>query len=132
MTRGTVLILDDSEIILEATKLALEEVGFRVVTLESPFLLFETMQREKPDVVLVDVNMPQLSGDRVLEVSNAFGAFRDTPVLLYSTLEEGELRAMAARYRADGFVRKSLDRQQLLREVDDWVRVARERRSRPS
>jgi DNA-binding response OmpR family regulator len=132
MKKGTVLILDDSEIILEATKLALEEAGFGVVTLDSPFLLFETMQREKPDVVLVDVNMPQLSGDRVLEVSNAFGAFRETPVLLYSTLEESELRAMASRYRADGFVRKSLDRQHLLQEVDGWVRVARERRSRPS
>jgi DNA-binding response OmpR family regulator len=128
MTKGKILILDDSEIILEATKLSLEEAGFDVATLTSPFLLFETMQRERPDVVLVDVNMPALSGDRVLEVSNAFGAFRETPVLLYSTLEEQELRAMASRYGADGFVRKSLDRQNLLHEVDGWVKVARQRR----
>src|SRR6185503_12234040 len=110
-------------------KLALEDVGHSVVTLTSPFLLFETTQRETPDVVLVDVNMPTLSGDRVLEVSNAFGAFRQTPVLLYSTLEEAELRAMATRYGADGFVRKSLDRQNLLREVENWVGVARQRRA---
>lgn len=128
MSKGKILILDDSEIVLEATRLVLEDADFEVAVLTSPFLLFETMQREKPDVVLVDVNMPTLSGDRVLEVSNAFGAFRETPVLLYSTLEEAELRAMAGRYGADGFVRKSLDRQLLLHEVEGWVRVARERR----
>jgi len=128
MSKGKILVLDDSEIVLEATRLALEEAEYDVATLTSPFLLFETMQRERPDVVLVDVNMPTLSGDRVLEVSNAFGAFRETPVLLYSTLEESELRTMASRYGADGFVRKSLDRQLLLREVEGWVRVARERR----
>src|SRR5688572_12507255 len=102
MAKGRVLILDDSEIILEATKLALEEEGYVVFTLTSPFLLLETMQREKPDVVLCDVNMPTLSGDRVLEVSNAFGAFRETPVLLYSTLEEAELKSLASRFGADG------------------------------
>jgi CheY-like chemotaxis protein len=125
---GKILVLDDSEIVLEATKMALEDAGHEVITLMSPFLLFETMQREHPDVVLVDVNMPALSGDRVLEISNAFGAFRETPVLLYSTIEAAQLKAMAQRYGADGFVRKSLDREVLLREVESWIEAAQKRR----
>jgi CheY-like chemotaxis protein len=128
MSKGKVLILDDSEIVLESATLTLEEAGYEVAPLRSPFLLFKTMQRERPDVALVDVHMPALNGDRVLEIAHGIGAFVGTPVLLYSTMEDAELRAMAARHGADGFVRKSADREQLVSAVERWLRVGRARR----
>lgn len=47
----------------------LEEAGYVVITVESPFGLSSALTREQPDVVLVDVTMPGLSGDKLVEIT---------------------------------------------------------------
>lgn len=128
MTRGKVLILDDSEIVIEATQLTLEDAGYTVVALTSPFELLETIHREKPDILLVDVNMPALQGPAVVEISKGFGALEGVPVLFYSTLEAEELQALVERYGADGYVHKTLDKGVLQVQVEQWVTRSRARR----
>jgi CheY-like chemotaxis protein len=104
---ATVLVLDDDEAVLEATQSSLHAAGYRVVTLSSPFLLFKTLERERPEIVLLDTRMPALDGDRVLEIAHGIGVFRDVLVFLFAEGEpDEELRARAARHGAAGVVRK--------------------------
>jgi DNA-binding response OmpR family regulator len=128
LASGKVLVLDPSEVVLEATRLALEAEGYDVVTLRTPFPLFETLHEEKPDVLLIEPAVPELRGDKILEILRGFGAIDSVPVLFHSTLSEEEGQALAQRCGADGWVTKSLDRSALLTRVREAVERSHVRR----
>jgi DNA-binding response OmpR family regulator len=68
--------------------------------------------------------VPELRGDKILEILKAFGAVDGVPVLFYSTLPAAEAQALAHRAGADGCVAKSLDRTALLARVRESVERA--------
>jgi len=103
-----VLVLDDSPTALRMTQVLLSRVGFEVVVMDSAALFFKTMEREKPDVVLVDVSMPLIDGGSVVEMSRKVQTHR-CPVLLYSDRPDRELQVLASQHGADGYVHKSND-----------------------
>lgn len=103
-----VLVLDDSPTALRMTQALLGRVGFDVVALDSAVHFFKSLEREKPDVVLVDVSMPVIDGGSVVAMSKKAQTHR-CPVLLYSDRPDRELAALASQHGADGYVRKSND-----------------------
>lgn len=103
-----VLVLDDSPTALRMTQTLLGRVGFDVVAIDSPALFFKSVEREKPDVVLVDVSMPVIDGGSVVEMSRKAQTHR-CPVLLYSDRSDKEMAALVSQHGADGYVRKTSD-----------------------
>jgi CheY-like chemotaxis protein len=107
--RQKILVVDDSDIALELARIRLEEAGFEVETLNSPFGFSAALWAQKPDLVLLDVSMPALQGDRLLQIAHRQGGKRRCPMVLYSDRSEQELRELAQSCGADGYVRKSAD-----------------------
>ena len=109
--RPKILVVDDSDIALELAKIRLEEAGFDVETLNTPFGFSATLWAQQPDLVLLDVSMPALHGDRLLQVAHRSrgGAApkRRCPIVLYSDRPEEELSQIARSCGADGYVQKS-------------------------
>jgi CheY-like chemotaxis protein len=103
-----VLVLDDSPTALRMTQALLGRVGFDVVALDSAVHFFKSLEKEKPDVVLVDVSMPVIDGGSVVAMARKAQIHR-CPVLLYSDRSDKELSALAAQHGADGYVRKTND-----------------------
>jgi DNA-binding response OmpR family regulator len=105
--RPRILVLDDSEFCLEVTRLILKEAGYDVVTLDSPARLCDALSTEDPDLLLVDVGMPELSGDKLVElVLRELSVDRLRPVVLFSARPEEELRSLASSCGAAGFIKK--------------------------
>ncbi|MFZ5445844.1 MAG: response regulator [Myxococcota bacterium] len=102
----SVLIIDDSEISLEATQTKLEGAGFQVKTLLDPFQLIRTLREEQPDVILLDVNMPALDGPKLLEAMRGYDFLKQTRVFLHSSMPPRELERECKRCRADGWLSK--------------------------
>ena len=69
-----VMIVDDENTVLEITGAVLEDHGYRVIKRESALGTSLAILREKPDVVLLDVNMPGLSGDRIAAEGSPWSA----------------------------------------------------------
>ena len=109
--RQKILVVDDSDIALELAKLRLEEAGFEVETLNTPFGFSATLWAQKPDLVLLDVSMPALHGDRLLQIAHrsqgGSTSKRRCPIVLYSDRPEEELSKLAKSCGADGYVQKS-------------------------
>src|SRR5512135_3008177 len=93
-----ILLVDDSDVVLEANRIALEDGGYDVVTVDNPFSVPYMLRKEKPDLVLLDVNMPTMAGDLVARIVSNHPLQR-VPIILYSTLPETEL---AERVKASG------------------------------
>lgn len=116
-----VLIVDDSAVILEAAKLALEDEGHHVITLDNPLAVAVAVRKEQPDLVLIDVNMPAVTGDVVTQIAKQHGVTRRTRVVLYSDISLNELAERARRCGATGFIRKTGNEAEFVRQVNGFL-----------
>lgn len=120
MTRGKILLVDDSPVMLEAGRISLEDAGFEVVTLDNPLTLAAVLRKERPDLVLCDVNMPAINGDLVAQIVNRCG-FAQSPIVLYSDISAQELEAKAKQCGARGFIQKTGDDEALVRAIQGFL-----------
>lgn len=104
--RQRILLVDDDPAHLDSTKGILEAEGYEVFTHTQPFGSTNAILQFRPDLVLLDVNMPGLSGERLAEVYRANAQTRTTRVMLYSSNDEDQLRAASKRLQLDGYICK--------------------------
>ena len=112
-----VVVIDDSEIVLEQTRLTLEREGISVVTCNSPIGSTLVVAREKPDLVLVDVDMASMNGGRVVSGIKSGPRTSSVPVLFYSDRSPAELDSLVRSSGADGYIQKDGDPAALVRQV---------------
>src|SRR6185369_1210421 len=113
----TILVIDDNAVVLEATRATLEQAGFRVVTHDRANGAVVAVLHERPDLVLLDVNMPNMTGDSLADVLGRTRATRGTLVVLYSSLPANALRMKAMAAGAHGFIQKTGVQTELVRQV---------------
>jgi CheY-like chemotaxis protein len=100
-----ILIVDDSAISRAVARRALEDRGFVIIESDSAFGLSSALQNERPDLVLMDVVLPSLHGDKAVEFARS-GGLHECPFILYSDRPEEELQALVRSSGASGYVRK--------------------------
>jgi DNA-binding response OmpR family regulator len=99
-----IVIIDDSNLVLKMSRLALEQLGYTVVPLSDPSD-FDPMSTGTPDLMLVDINMPQFYGDDIVSyIKDTYGL--DCPIYLFSNVSEQELEDAVGRCGANGFISK--------------------------
>ncbi len=122
---ATVLVVDDSEVVLAVTKSVLESAGYRVLTHPGPAGCVAMILQEKPDLVLIEVNMQKLGGEIIVKLFGKAQPNSETIILLYSTLSADHLRDKAQTSGAHGFIRKTEDSYELVRQVHRWLKKER-------
>src|SRR6266513_353546 len=118
----TVLIIDDSVVVLEAARSILQRAGYRVITRNRPSGSITAILNEKPDVVLLDLNMPTLSGEAILKVLGKTQNRPDSMVLLHSSLPLETLKMKAMSAGAHGYIQKTDNSAEFLRRLEYWIR----------
>ncbi|MBN2382570.1 response regulator [bacterium] len=114
--RKKILIVDDDPKILLMSKELLEMEGYEVSTHDQAFGTTNRAIKEQPDLVLLDINMPFLSGDLLAELIKDNRLTRNIPIVFYSSNDETSLAQMATRYQVRGYICKG-DLVQLRRKV---------------
>lgn len=117
MTKKRILVVDDDETHLTLARELLRFEGYDVAIHRTAFGATDRILRERPDLLLLDVNMPGLSGEGLVSVLRTRDDTRNTTILLYSSNDEDTLRRAAARLGVAGFVCKG-DVRDLYRKVD--------------
>jgi two-component system, OmpR family, response regulator len=120
--KPTIVIVDDCEVTLASTAEVLDRAGYRVITRDRPAGCVAMMLQEKPDLVLLDVCMPTVSGDTLVKLFSKASPNSGTIILLYSALDEPLLRSKAKSSGAHGYVSKTNDGALLLRAIRRWLR----------
>lgn len=129
--RGRVMIVDDDPAITAGMTLLLEDEGLEVHTTSSPFEFPLMLRRVEPDLVLIDLQMPALSGESVLDIVTQRDMKGDTRFVIFSGRGTPELAELTERLGADGFLQKGMDVDQMLRRIRIWIsqrRLLRQRR----
>lgn len=105
-TAPKILVIDDDATHLLLTRELLEAEGYDVQVHETAFGATERIIQQAPDLVLVDVNMPALSGEGLVSVLRRRERTRGVRVFLHSSNDEHALREAAARLGIEGYVPK--------------------------
>jgi CheY-like chemotaxis protein len=116
MTSFRILVVDDDDTHLACARELLEAEGYRVDVHLTAFGATEKMIRTRPDLVLIDMNMPALSGEGLVSILRKRVHAPGVRVFLYSANDEDSLRRAAARLGIDGYVCKG-DPDELRRKV---------------
>jgi DNA-binding response OmpR family regulator len=108
-----ILVVDDEEHIRLLYSEELKEAGYEVITAENGYKLLETIEGEKPDLVILDIKMVDYNGLDILQ--DIRNQFYDLPVILstaYDTFKE-DMKSIAA----DFYVVKSFDLTELKKKI---------------
>lgn len=124
MPSGKILVIDDDAALLGAVRRLLTAAGYEVVTSDTALRLPQLVQREKPDLVLLDVEMPALSGEHVLDFTKLFDFLRETPIVLHSSKSDEDLKSLVERSSARGYIRKTANALSLVSQVQKFLKPA--------
>ena len=114
-----VLIVDDSPSILQMVRFTLEGEDFHVLEAADGVLALETLQAqtEPLDVIITDLNMPNMNGLEFIRAARELEDYRFTPILFLTT-EGAQDRKMEARQAgATGWIVKPFEPERLLRVI---------------
>src|SRR2546427_8945707 len=114
---GKILVVDDDAAIRELLQETLIAEGMEVVTAPDGRSSLEEFARLKPDLVLLDVNMPFVDGFEVCRRLKSNPETRLTPVVLVSALSATKGRVQVIKAGAEGFLSKPFDHSELLAHV---------------
>jgi putative two-component system response regulator len=124
-TSGRVLIVDDYEANITALRKLLEGQGYEVLTATNGRDALDLVHREHPDLVLLDVMMPDVSGLDVCASLKNVAETCLTPVVLVSALQERATRIEGLEAGADDFLSKPVDPQELYARVRSLIKLKR-------
>ena len=97
-SKPDILIVDDTPANLQLLAAMLKDHGYRVRPVPSGKLAIQAAQKAKPDLILLDINMPEMNGYEVCKQLKADESLREVPVLFISALDEtlDKIKAFAA------------------------------------
>jgi two-component system cell cycle response regulator len=120
---GAVLLVDDNVQNLELLQAYLDDLECPIRTARDGVEAMEAIDREHPDIILLDVMMPRMSGFQVCSKLKASPSTRDIPVIMVTALNEVGDVERAVECGADDFLTKPVNKLELLTRVRSLLRV---------
>lgn len=105
----TVLVVDDSDDARYLMRLELEQLGYIVVEAEDGKKAVEVAERERPDIILMDLSLPVMDGLAATETIRACDGLDTVPVIAVTAHQETDFRQGAKAAGFDAYVTKPID-----------------------
>lgn len=122
---GRLLVVDDDSDFLRYMEAILRQRGFRVDTTTDPATVLALINAQQPELLLIDVDMPDIGGYELCQLLRNDAQTRELPIIFLTAHDEENYRIAAFRAGADDFINKPIVVEELMARVD--VRLARAR-----
>lgn len=119
---GKILAVDDSATMRQMVATALKETGHQVLEAADGKEALSKAQGERFDLVITDVNMPQMDGLTLIKELRALPNYRFTPILFLTTESGADMKQQAKASGATGWLVKPFKPDQLLATVGKVLR----------
>lgn len=114
----TILVVDDDAEIRDLAELVLRGGGYQVVKAASGWEALDAMRRAQPDLVLLDVNMPEMDGWELLRLLKADEAWRNLPIVMFTVKMEFRDKVHALQDGAFDYITKPFAYEELLGRIE--------------
>ena len=118
LLNATIVMVDDEPITMEVVRVFLEEAGYRnFILIENSSEAMAALERQRPDILLLDLNMPQVSGFDILKAVRAHPKLKHLPVIILTSSSDNQDKLAALDFGATDFLAKPVDPSELLLRV---------------
>jgi DNA-binding response OmpR family regulator len=124
-----ILVVDDEEDILHFLELVLGDKGYEVTTAANGHEALARAQADRPDLILLDIMMPQMDGWEVLKLLRVDEETATLPVAMLSARTEAQDRVQGLQEGAVDYICKPFALQELLGKIDSIFEAAGATRS---
>lgn len=132
MFRKKILIVDDSNFFVSVIKQTLTQENYNVIWASSGEDGLRLVREEKPDLVLLDVVMPDISGFDVCRILRSTESNNLMPIIILTSQNDHEAMLIGLNLGADDYIVKPFDKRELLYRVKNTLkRIDRNRNANP-
>ena len=128
MTKRTLLCIDDDSFTLAHLKDGLGE-DYNLIFAIDPDVGFELAIKKQPDLILLDLNMPNMNGFELADMTSKLSMTKDIPVIFLSAFATDEIKERAKSMGAAGFVSKPVEPSYLAAKIESVFEAYSENKS---
>jgi DNA-binding response OmpR family regulator len=114
---GNILVVDDDPQVLSSLRTLLEPWGLTLTTLEQPPQFWDTLETCSPDLLVLDVEMPDFNGIDLCRVVRHTPAWQQLPILFLTVHTDPQIEHQAFTAGANDFINKSLTQSELVTRI---------------
>jgi two-component system, OmpR family, alkaline phosphatase synthesis response regulator PhoP len=118
-----ILVVDDEEDMQKLVKIRLEQEGFAVITAGDGEKGVKAAELEMPDLIIMDIMMPNMDGYSCLKEVRKIQKIKDTPVLMLSGKEEEKIRDLFAFQKISGYMEKPFELDNLVAKIKEILKM---------
>jgi DNA-binding response OmpR family regulator len=127
MAKGKILLIDDDLGILEILERRLASKEFEVTTASTGEAALKKIQKMRPDLIILDLILPGMNGYKICGWLKKNRKYRDIPIVMLTVKDQTEDKLLGIEAGADAYVTKPYITDELLREVERQLFLARRR-----
>lgn len=120
-TKNRILYIDDDDNNGTLMKRVLEAEGYRVSFAPSGSMGLAQANREQPDLILLDIFMPDLDGYEVARRLRRMDRTKDTPIVAVSVSTKEETVHLSAEAGCDGYITKPIDVDLISEQIEEYL-----------
>jgi DNA-binding response OmpR family regulator len=117
MERKLITVLDDDEHILELIKINLSKENFEVKTFEKPKQFFNFIQQNIPDLIILDIMLPEVDGYEVCKKLKTDSRLKNVPIIFLSAKSEEVDKVLGLELGAEDYIVKPFSVRELIARV---------------
>jgi len=125
-TYGTIMVVDDTPANLKLLQDMLQAKGYLVRTFPRGAMALAAAANKPPDLILLDINMPEMNGFEVCERLKSDNALKDIPVIFISALSETEDKVKAFSFGGVDYITKPFHFDEVSARVETHLRLRRQ------
>lgn len=127
-TEFKILIVDDNEFNVQLLVIMLAKYKYKIVTGNSGASAMQQVEKESPDLILLDIMMPDISGYDVAQKLKSDPKYQDIPILFLSALNSNEDIVKGFKYGAEDYITKPFNKEELVTRIHHQILMIAARR----
>ena len=116
-----ILIVEDEIDILKTVSFRLSKAGYDVSTASDGQIALKMMEKNKPDLVLLDLRLPVLSGDEVCKYIRSNDLLKNIPIILFTASVTGDIIKKTADFGANDYIAKPFTSEDLMNKIKKFL-----------
>lgn len=117
----TIVLIEDNPYNARLAAKLLRLAGFRVLVAEDGETGLMTIAENRPDLVLVDLGLPDIDGQTIIAMLRQDESMRRMPIIAFTAWQASHVQAMAHAYGCDGVVTKPIDTRKFAAQVSRYL-----------
>lgn len=118
-----ILVVDDNQDVLDILQFWLSSRGHKPVLINEAKRAFAQIEKDKPDLVLMDMSMPDIPGYEIIDTIKANESTKSIPVIGLSAFDENDIRNLAKDVKMDDFIRKPFEFTLLENKINQYCSI---------